>query len=277
MMARRAAAWMSCAVVLIASLATPAAANTASEEAFDGDWHFSLSPYAWIPGVTSDLHYRIRGKEGDASVHLSASELLSHLKFGFMGMADARKGEWSGFTDLIYANLGAMKARVRILTGPAGLVEIPINIGTKASLQEGILTFGIGRAIYHDDGSWADGFVGMRWLGAKSVLDFSFAGPLTLLPISGRLSDSGNLWDLVAGVRGRYRIRSSAWFLKYYGDVGTGESQLTGQIAVGPGYAFDWGDLYLGFRYLHYTLGVRERLITGLDMYGPTIGATFYL
>jgi hypothetical protein len=255
----------------------PADAQAAPANPYDGDWHFTLTPYAWIPAATADLNFVNPVNGANASVHSSAGDILSNLKFALMGTGDVRNGEWTAFADIIYADLGSSKAKVKTITGPNGLLEIPIDVDTKASLQEVDLTLGVGRSIYHDGGSFADGFAGVRYAAIKSALDFSFAGPLNLFPISGRLRNSTHTWDALVGVKGRYAFESSPWFILYYGDVGTGRSNLTGQVYAGPGYAFDWGDMFLTFRYLHYDIGAHARLINQLDIYGPAIGATFYL
>lgn len=267
------------AVAVLATTLTALPARAAPpRDPYDGNWHFTLSPYGWITGVTSTLAFSIPNIPGaTATVHSSAGDVLSHLKSALMGTATARQGEWMFFGDLIYADLGSTKSSVRTLTGPSGLIEFPIDAGTKASLQEGIVTLGVGRSIYHDDSSFADGFAGVRWLGARATLDFRFTGPLNLLPISGRLHTSGHSWDAIVGVRGRYGFEHSRWFLFYYGDTGTGQSTLTGQVAAGPGYAFDWGDMFLLMRYLHYDNGGSGKRLEGIDLYGPAIGATFYL
>lgn len=266
------------ALVLAGLAAQPVTAAARDADPYDGAWHFTLSPYGWITGVTSTLAFSIPGHaDSMASVHSSAGDLLSNLKFALMGTASARKGEWVVVGDLIYADLGSTKAKVRTLTGPSGLVEFPVDVGTKESLQEGIVTLGVGRALYHDENSFADAFVGTRWLGVKAALDFRFAGPLNLLPASGQLRNSGHTWDAIVGIRGRYGFEQSRWFFSYYGDVGTGQSALTGQVAAGPGYAFDWGDLFLAMRYLHYDTGGSGKRLQGIDLYGPAIGATFYL
>src|SRR5215831_16144308 len=57
----------------------------------DYNWHVSISPYLWFPG----LHGRVGGANHNASVHASAGDLLSHFRFGIMGSAsaDVRVGE----------------------------------------------------------------------------------------------------------------------------------------------------------------------------------------
>ncbi len=266
------------AALLFGVAVLPGSAHASPADPYDGNWHFTLTPYAWIAGNTADLNLIDPRTGSNVSVHSSAGDILKDLKFALMGINDVRKGEWTAFVDLIYANLGSSHAEVRTVTGPNGLVEIPVNVDTKDSFQQILATFGIGRSIYHDDaGSYADGFAGFRYGAAKSVLDFSFAGPLNLLSKSGRLINSGHTWDAIVGVKGRFMFDRGPWFFIYYGDVGTGRSTLTGQVYAGPGYAFDWGDVFVTFRYLHYETGAKPRLVNSLDMYGPAIGATFYL
>ena len=65
------------------------------------------------------------------------------------------------------------------------------------------------------------------------------------------------------------------WFVPYYLDVGTGDSDLTWQAMLGAGYAFDWGDLVAVWRYLDYDMPSGD-LIESLDANGAAIGVTFH-
>jgi hypothetical protein len=38
----------------------------------------------------------------------------------------------------------------------------------------------------------------------------------------------------------------------WYGDIGAGTSRYTFQLAAGPRYAFDWGDVLVVCRYLEF-------------------------
>jgi hypothetical protein len=246
---------------------------------YDGDWHTSLTPYVWLAGSTTKLNFvnPVNGANVSASATQTATQTLGKLHFALMGINEVRKGEWTAFGDVLYASIGSSSAKVRTVTGPNGLVEIPVNVDTKDSLQQLILTLGVGRSIYHDDGSFADAFAGVRYGAIKAKLDFSLAGPLNLLPKSGRLENADHTWDAIVGVKGRYMFDRGPWFFLYYGDVGSGRSNLTGQVYAGPGYALDWGDLFVTFRYLHLDTGANSRHIRQLDMYGPMIGGTIYL
>jgi hypothetical protein len=254
------------------SCAQPAAA---SDDPFDGDWHFSLAPYIWVPGMSAELNFDSPpGATGRPSVGAGPTSVLQLLNFAFMGTADARKDNWGVFTDFIYVDLGDSKSRIKTVTGPGGVIEIPINVDTKSGLQNVVFTLAAAYAVHHDRGSFTDVFLGTRYMDTRASVDWSLAGPLATFPVSGRLQQTSELWDAIAGIRGRWRFGRSRWFLGYYGDAGTGSSDLTLQGVLTVGYAFDWGDLGLGFRDLYYKAGSGE-LIHSLNLYGPTIGARF--
>jgi hypothetical protein len=79
-------------VVAALALASPdqpissdAAATDASAPA--GDWHFSVSPYLWLPGVHGGIGVNSTQIVG---IHASAGDLLSHFRFGLMGVVEPR-------------------------------------------------------------------------------------------------------------------------------------------------------------------------------------------
>jgi hypothetical protein len=65
---------------------------------------------------------------------------------------------------------------------------------------------------------------------------------------------------------------SSNWFIPYYADVGTGDSNLTWQAMLGLGYRFDWGHVTLAYRALGYDFNKDN---TDLTLYGPGLGVGF--
>ena len=77
------------------------------------------------------------------------------------------------------------------------------------------------------------------------------------------------------GVKGRFDLgQQGAWFVPYYADIGTGDSDLTWQAMLGLGYSFGWGDLIGAWRYLDYDMPSGDGL---RDLYssGAAIGVTF--
>jgi hypothetical protein len=87
--------------------ADPAAADTpATTSGSDGQWHLSVSPYLWLPGVHGDVGALGR----DVGFRASVGDLLSHFRFGILGAVEARRNRLLLTTDLIYLRLGADNA-----------------------------------------------------------------------------------------------------------------------------------------------------------------------
>ena len=70
------------------------------------DWHFEVSPYLWFPGA----HGTIGARGHEASIHVSPGDLLSHFRFGLMGLVDARYKRIVMPLDVMWIRLGANNA-----------------------------------------------------------------------------------------------------------------------------------------------------------------------
>jgi hypothetical protein len=270
--------WLLALTSPVLVLATaPGRANAASVDIYDGNWHFSLTPYVWAPAFSGDLDFDPPvGSRGKPSVNAGAFDLLKFLNFAFMGTAEARKAAWEVFTDLAYVDLSSKNGSVRQVVGPGSVVQIPINIQTKVGLTAAIWTSGLGYSVFHDDATSVILFAGFRGMSTDPSVEWSFSGPLDLLPQSGRISRHQELWDGLIGVRGQMGFRGSQWSIPYYLDIGTGASNFTTEASAGVAYGFSWGDLQLDYRYLHYEQG-NGKLIRNIDLDGLTIGVTFQL
>ena len=64
------------------------------------------------------------------------------------------------------------------------------------------------------------------------------------------------------------------WYVPYYVDVGTGDSDLTWQAVAGIGYAFRWGEVFAAWRYLDYDFKSSSN-IEKLNFNGPGLGVAF--
>lgn len=77
------------------------------------------------------------------------------------------------------------------------------------------------------------------------------------------------------GVRGRFALSGDrAWYVPYCPDLGTGGSKLTWQALGGVGYAFDWGDVTVSWRYLACELKSGNP-IRDMNMSGPNIAFVY--
>src|SRR4029450_6597263 len=89
--------------------------------------------------------------------------------------------------------------------------------------------------------------------------------------IGGR-SVTGRNWDAIVGVKGRVNFGDNRqWFIPYYVDIGTGQSQFTWQGALGLGYGFSWGEVVATWRYLDYNTKSGHAL-NDLTINGPLLG-----
>jgi hypothetical protein len=81
---------------------------------------------------------------------------------------------------------------------------------------------------------------GARMLTMQNTLGWSFTGAVGSHPLAGRSGSTvvkDTLWDAIVGVKGTYTFGAERqWFIPYYFDIGTGQSDLTYQIAGGIGY-----------------------------------------
>jgi hypothetical protein len=123
-----------------------------------------------------------------------------------------------------------------------------------------------------------DVLAGARMINLDQTLDYGLSGDLGNTGISGRTgsaSVSKTNWDAVVGVKGRYAFGDKReWFIPYYLDVGTGQSDLTWQGAIGLGYQFSWGAVSALYRYLDYNFKSSSK-VEDLSASGPQIGVTF--
>ena len=74
-------------------------------------------------------------------------------------------------------------------------------------------------------------------------------------------------------MNGRVNL-SGNWTLQYYGDIGTGQSDLTWQAYAGVAYRFKYVDAVLGYRYLKWNFDETAGLDT-LNLKGPMAGVTY--
>jgi len=63
---------------------------------------------------------------------------------------------------------------------------------------------------------------------------------------------------------------SDKWYVSCYGDVGTGDSDLTWQALLGLDYRFDQVDLGFGYRYLDYDIDASA--VDDMTIKGPYAG-----
>lgn len=258
-------------------VATIPAVSLAAESPSD-DWQWAVTIYGWLPDITGDTHFPAApgGPTDGPSIDVSGGDILDALKFAFLSALEVRKGRWGVATDVIYLDMSATKSNTRSLS--VGGNDLPASVTANADLDITSwvwTTVGTYRVIDQPAHS-LELLAGARLLDVTQTLTWHFDGDIGSLPLPGRDGKSevgDDLWDGIIGVRGRINFGTNrTWFVPYYLDVGTGDSDSTLQAMAGVGYVFSWGEIKAGWRYLDYDL---EAPIESLTTSGPQIGATF--
>jgi hypothetical protein len=255
----------------------------AGEPAPADKWAFAVRPYLWAPGISGTLKYDIPPGGGGASVDLS-SYILQNLNMALMLSAEARKGDWSVLTDVVYLDVESGDSKVKSISfaGPGGRIDVSAgaDLGTQVTLRgfEGELA---GAYTVARGGNSSMGVLaGVRYLGIEAGTDWQISGSITgpgpgqSFAASGSVSERVDLWDGIVGIRGAVGLGESKWAIPYYLDVGTGTSAITSQGMAGIEYRYSWGELQLLYRYLYYDLK-GDRLLQNVTFNGPAVGVNF--
>jgi len=239
-------------------------------------WQFTATLYGWVPAIDQTVNFP--GDQGSTDVHVGMSDVLSALKMTFQGSFDAHNGRWGIFNDLFYADLGGAKSRTRDFS--VGNIGLPASTETDLTLDIKTLIWTVaGEYRIESDPAWTlDLLAGARMAQMKPTLDYSITGDLGPLVIPGREGSKQvdeRVWDGIVGVKGRYTFGDGRkWYVPFYADVGTGQSQLTWQIAGGIGYTADWGSVFATWRYLDYSFKSGNKL-DDFSLNGPMVGVAF--
>ena len=208
------------------------------------EWRFDVTPYLWSPGINSSLF--INGKSQGTS-KFSSSDVLSNLKSGGMISAEAHYGHWGVMGDLVSATLQE--------TG-----------NVKTTLQQNILTGAATYTILNNKDAYVDGLLGVRSIAATATITGTSGG-----------SGSVSTIDPIAGLKGRYRVADSTWYVPFYADIGGGggTTNVTWQTILGVGKTIEkWVDVSLSYRYLYYDME-GSGLLQKTTFKGPQLAATF--
>jgi hypothetical protein len=251
----------------------PASAATETPDA----WQFEGILYIYLPTIGGATTFPEPGAGSDVSV--DASKILESLKMAFMGSLGVHKGPWGAFTDVLYMDLGNSKSGTRGLS--VGGAPLPAGATADATfdLKGTAWTLAGSYRVMADPASPVDLFAGTRLFDIKETLRWQFSGNIGSIPLPGRAGNQEvrlTNWDAIIGVKGRFAIGAERkWFVPYYLDVGTGNSDQTWQAMGGVGYAFQWGEVVAAWRYLDYKMKSGSR-IESINFDGPAIAAVFH-
>jgi opacity protein-like surface antigen len=256
--------------VLLAGVLFSSAAGAEPQETA---WEFSLTPYLWLPHLDAALRYETPGSGGTP---ISMSDLLKHLDGALFLSGEARRGSWGLAADLVYCDFHKVGSDVTAVAGPSGESAVPVNTGTTTSLTGYMVSVTGNYSLVRQADNNFEVLAGVRYTHIGTTLDWSFDSSVGSLPArTGSVEQGVDLWDGVAGFRGKVSFGAGKWFVPYYLDAGAGTSKFTWQGMLGIGYAFGWGELLLAYRYLSFEQGDSEP-VEHFRLSGLALGATFH-
>lgn len=247
----------------------------ATAAAQDSEWEFGLGIYGWFPDISGTTSFPV-GEDRDILIPID--DVLDNLDFTFQGNFDARKGRWGIFTDVIYLDLGDQNENTR--EGTVGDMELPVDVtlGVGIDVKSLLWTTSAYYRVVDQGGTTLDVMAGVRYTDVEQNLGWTVTGNINNNPLPGRMGTAEvgeDLWDLIVGARGKWAFGTEErWFVPWYGDIGTGDSDFTWQVAAGVGYAFNWGEVAAVWRVLDYDLPT-DAAIGDLEFSGPSVGVAF--
>ena len=211
------------------TMATPEKINT-PEPAYPG-WHIDVAPYLWFAGINGT----VGALDHEASVHVSASKVLSYFNFGLMGAVEARYNRIIIPVDFMWVKL--KDDRGIPITDDVESVHVKIN--------EYIFTPKVGYRVVDNPRLKTDALFGLRYWHVGTTL--------TLQPtqVSNGFNGAVSWVDAVAG--GRFQaLLTPKVRLTIGGDAGGGGSRtrLDYQVVGLLGYRLKRVTLEGGWRYL---------------------------
>jgi hypothetical protein len=275
---------------LIAALALAFVAQTAVAQEMS-DWHFSVSPYAWLTNVSGSLS--AQGHTVDVNAGLGDLFAKTDTLVALMANLEARHDRWRLGLDVVYTQM-VFTPSVAAQRNPVPWLNLSAAAG--ASVQSTLLIIE-GSAAYElahlDDATTIEGLVGVRYWHAVTDMNFGFTATGTInTPGDAGLSRSGGLavagtgsmdWaDPIVGAQ-LWRDLAPHHRLRLRGDIGGGiGSQFTWQAFAGYSYEFSPGPTAwaatLGYRALGLTYGAgsgADSRSLNLVMHGPVLGVSY--
>lgn len=243
---------------------------------------FSIQPYLWFPKIDAEMKYTTlpNGSAGQPEVSVSPDDYFKNLDLAALLTAEIRKGKWSFAADFIYMGVTSPDSAVKGINFGRDFVSTSLDAGTEVEFKSFITTFGVGYQVVDGKRLEMDLIAGLRYLWIEAELDWRLSATVTD-PLGGRTfartgshTEDGDCWNGIVGIKGRIPLGDSKWFIPFYADIGTGDSNLTWQIFCALGYSFGSWDIKLGYRHLAFDSD-DDALIEKLSMSGPVIGVQF--
>ncbi len=242
---------------------------------WDGQWHYDLTVYGWVPWIYSTVNLPAIAGGGSQTSTIEPHQYLKHVEGGALVDGTVRKGDWSLWTDLVFLNLKATPTHTREIGLPGGDPLLTVNRSIDTSVRMAIWTLAPGYTVMNNDIGTLDVLVGLRYTSLRVSLAYEFTAPPTALMKGGGFWPTTDSTDGLVGIKGAIRLsRDGKWYLPYEADVADGNKNWQHNEYLAVAYRFRWGEVGLGARNLTYNLSDRP-IVQKVRYTGPVFGATF--
>lgn len=245
----------------------------AVEEKPDDKWHFTLTPYFWLPSISGSMKLNQPPGFVSGNLDIGGGDPLDNLDFVLMLDLQVQKGRWSLLADIMYVEFSGNQTAHFPGVFPAGGGW---TVGTDWDLQALVFEFAGAYSVFRNEYSNFDLLAGVRYAGIEGDVSLNITGPVPGWVSSPTFSETESYVDPIVGFKGEFEL-GKKWYLPYYFDIGgfSVDSDLTLQAFAGIGYQFvDWFSMFLSYRYLYYDFG-DSKLVEDLKLYGPALGFSF--
>ena len=206
------------------------------------------------------LHGDVGGPDRTVTIDAGFSDLARTLKFAFMGVFEAHKGNWALQTDVEFVNIGDDRA-----------TPGPLFSSAEAKIKTFVFTPEAGYKFYNNRkrSSFVQVLGGVRVWNIRSDLTLA-PGALPTI----QTNDSRTWIDGVVGLRGKAALTKKVFFLGRF-DVGGGSSKFTYQLFGGLGYNFNKRvAVIFGYRDLDVNYD-KSDFVFDMSQRGPIVGLGF--
>ena len=129
------------AAALLAALASPAFAQTGSPAPEKSEWSFIVTPYAWFMGINGSV--TVKGLTANVNANFIDIVGKTDQIFALMGIAEARKREFSAYLDVDYMYLSG-SGGTSLQRTPFPRTSLSVNANVNLAVRLLIAEAGLG-------------------------------------------------------------------------------------------------------------------------------------
>lgn len=227
---KRAAGVFTVALTLAGLDAGQAAAADLPPLTAAGEWRFTLAPYAWATGISGDVG--LFGRD-PITFDVPFSDIIGHLDFAAMGVAEAHNGTWGVLVDVDYVRLGAKDSLSRVISeNPPVTAQLKASLGVTEMMAT---VMGQWRAVDQPDVT-LDLMGGARYWNVDTDITLRLkANGVKIHSLSG--SESASWIDPMIGAKTRINTQTPVFITGWglIGGFGAG-SDISWDVMGGLGY-----------------------------------------